>query len=443
MKQSFNSDNFIKIFYNENRKGVYLEGKYTVFKPIQEYTKSILKINQNFKDKQYNSEELKKEANREKNEYKEEKYRKLEGIFSDLENKIEAQGINFKLISGKSINNKQTYKIENTKDNPEIFFALKQVQKNIKASFRIRPSNRYEISNQVINMLDNDFPKYVIRTDIESFFESIPHNKLKEKLKENYILNMESENIINKILDQYSELSETDKGVPRGVGISSYLAELYMQDIDNEIKALPNLTYYARYVDDMILVFTPNTKYDKICYLKKILKIIKSEGLQLKKEKTKAYNLYENSCIQLDFLGYEIVKVDTIKINVSITDSKVSKYKEKIDSSIKYYTRSINYDEKSARKLLRNRLKYLTGNTRLLNAKKDILIGIYFSNILLTDTKKLKELDDYLKYKLDKLNPTINLQDKFSKYSFEKGFKEKTFYKFDVKTLKAILNIWR
>lgn len=443
MKQSFNSDNFIKIFYSENKKGVYLESKYTIFKPIKKHTNSISKINQNFKDNQYNSEKLKEKANRVKDKLKERKYRKLEGIFSDLENTIESQGINFKLISGKSISNKQTYKIENTGDSPEIFFALKQVQNNIKASFKVRPSNRYEISNQVINMLDNDFPKCVIRTDIESFFESIPHDKLKEKLNKNYILNAESKNIINKILGQYSKLSKTDKGIPRGVGVSPYLAELYMRDIDNKIKALPNLTYYARYVDDMILVFTPNTKYDKTCHLNKILKIIKSEELQLKEEKTKAYNLYENSCIQLDFLGYEIVKVNTIKINVSITDSKVSKYKEKIDSSIKYYTRSINYDEKSARKLLRNRLKYLTGNTRLLNAKKDILIGIYFSNILLTDTKKLKGLDDYLKYKLDKLNPTINLQDKFSKYSFEKGFKEKTFYKFDVKTLKAILNIWR
>lgn len=199
MKQSFNSDNFIKIFYSENKKGVYLESKYTIFKPIKKHTNSISKINQNFKDNQYNSEKLKEKANRVKDKLKERKYRKLEGIFSDLENTIESQGINFKLISGKSISNKQTYKIENTGDSPEIFFALKQVQNNIKASFKVRPSNRYEISNQVINMLDNDFPKCVIRTDIESFFESIPHDKLKEKLNKNYILNAESKNIIKSI----------------------------------------------------------------------------------------------------------------------------------------------------------------------------------------------------------------------------------------------------
>lgn len=443
MKQSFNSDNFIKIFYNENRKGVYLESKYTIFKPIKKYTDLILKINQNFKDNQYNSEQLKTKANRVKDKYKERKYKKLESIFSELEKKIEDEGVLLKVISGEEINSKQVYTIKNIKDNPEVFFALKQVQKNIKASFKIKPSNRYEISNQVINMLDNDLPKYVIRTDIESFFESIPHDELKKKLNKNYILNAESKNIINEILNQYSSLSGTDKGIPRGVGISPYLAELYMRDIDNKIKALPNLTYYARYVDDIILIFTPNIKHDKANHLDIIQKIIQNEKLQLNKTKTKLCDLHKAFNIHLEFLGYRIYKSKSNKIKVSITNSKLKKYKNKIELSIKYYAKSINYDEKTARKLLRNRLKYLTGNTRLLNAKKDILIGIYFSNILFTDTSKLKALDACLKNKLGELNLTENLQKKLSKYSFEKGFNEKTFYKFNATALKNILCIWR
>lgn len=443
MKQSFSGDNFIRIFYNENRKGLYLENRYSIFKPIKKCTKAILSINKKFKKGEYDSEK-KEKANRVKNKYKERKYRKLESIFSELENKIENKGISLKVILGKKINSKQVYTIENARSDPEVFFVLKQVQRNIKASFKINQSNRYEISNQVVNMLDSDFPKYVIRADVESFFESIPHDKLKEKINKNYILNTESKNIINKILEQYSELSEANKGIPRGVGISSYLAELYMRDVDSKIRALPNLTYYARYVDDMILVFTPNTKYDQNNYLDKIKKIIQKEELQLNKEKTKEYNSQKKSNINsLDFLGYQIAKVDTTKINVSMTQSKLDRYKEKISLSIDDCNESIGFGEKSARKLLRNRLKYLTGNTRLLNAKKDILIGIYFSNILLTDKSKLDELDKHLKTKLTSLKLEKNLQDKFSKYSFKKGFEEKTFYKFDRKTLKDILGIWR
>ncbi len=443
MKQSFSGDNFIKIFYKENRKGVYLESKYTIFKPIKRYAQSILQINQNFKDNQYNSEKLKKKANRVKDVLKKRKYKELENIFSDLEKTIENNGVGLKLTLGKPINGKQVYTIENTRENPEIFFALKQVQNNIKASFKIKPSSRYEISSQVINMLDSDFPKYVIRTDIEGFFESIPHDKLEAKISKNHILNTESKNIINKILNQYIALSKTKKGIPRGVGISPYLAELYMRDIDNKIKALPNLTYYARYVDDMVLVFTPNTKYDKSCHLKEIWKIIKKEGLQINKEKTKKYDLQENFKIDLEFLGYEMCKKQGDKVEVSITNSKLEKYKKKIDLSIDEYKKNRKHDEKSARKLLRNRLKYLTGNTRLLNAKKDILIGIYFSNILLTNINKLKELDKHLNNKLTSLKIERELQEKFSKYSFEKGFKEKIFYKFNTKILKGILNIWR
>jgi hypothetical protein len=439
MNQSFNNENFIKIFYKENKKGVYLENKYIIFKSVRAITKTISDINKKFKTEQKYNKELKEKANRVKNKLKTKKYNELKIIFDDLERKIESDNIVFKVERlNKRINNRSIYTIKRD-EKLEIFFTLKQVQKNIKKSFKIIQSNRYEISNQVMNMLDNDFPKFVIRTDIKNFFESIPHKKLKEKIYKNNILNAQSKNIIFDILNQYKKLSNSDKGIPRGVGISSYLAELYMIDIDNKIKALSNVTYYSRYVDDIIVIFTPNTKYDKIDQLEKIKKIVECEEILLNEEKTQECDLHKSSCIQLEFLGYFITKVKGIKIDVSITESKIKKYKEKIDLSINNYID--NNNERLARKLLRNRLKYLTGNTRLLNAKKDILIGIYFSNILLTNTNVLDELDKYLKNKLVKLD--LKIQDKFNKYSFKKGFESKIFYKFNINTLKDIVEIWR
>ena len=53
---------------------------------------------------------------------------------------------------------------------------------------------------------------------------------------------------------------ESGSGVPRGFGVSAYLSELYMREIDNEIKALPDVIYYARYVDDIVIIFSPKTK---------------------------------------------------------------------------------------------------------------------------------------------------------------------------------------
>ncbi|SMM98507.1 Retron-type RNA-directed DNA polymerase [uncultured Candidatus Thioglobus sp.] len=438
LQQSFNSENFIKIFYEENRKGFYIESAYNIFKPVKKITDSISEINKKFKSGEYKDKDKSKlKANRVKNKLKNKKYKKLKKIFEELED----VNIQVSLNNKNEINNKTVYGITELKDpdKPEVFFALKQIQKNIKKSFGIQLADRYVIVKQVINMLNDDMPKIVIRTDIKSFFESVPHKKLKNKLSKNHILNHQSKKIIDEILERYQQLSNTNKGIPRGVGISSYLAELYMRDIDNKIKALPNLTYYARYVDDIVLIFTPKTKYDKVCYLKKIVGIVENEELKLNKDKTKSYNLCEDNNIKLDFLGYEISKQDkNPKINVSLTNSKIQKYRKKIKSVIEDYENTKLITEYQARRLLKNRLKYLTGNTRLLNAKKDILIGIYFSNILLTNTNQLDGLDKYLQNKL----PT-ELHDKFKKYTFKQGFIDRKFYKFNKKQFKNILSIWK
>lgn len=365
MKQSFDSENFINIFYKANKKGFDIERYYIIFKPVNKITQNILTINENFKLNTY--QDIKEKANRVKKKLINKKHNKLIKILSELEQKIEQKSVVFVLDDSTKIRNKTVYTIKKGRDNPGVFFVLKQLQENIKNAFKINQPDRYEITNQVINMLDNDFPKFVIRTDITSFFESIPHDKLKEKINKNHILNAESKRIIDDILTQYKNLTGFQKGVPRGVGISSYLSELYMRDIDNKIKALPNLTYYARYVDDMILIFTPNRKNeDTKNYLNDIKNIVKKEGLTLNEDKTKESDLRQKADIKLDFLGYEIHKKGSSKIKVSITNSKLEKYKKKINLAIEDYNETNKYNEKVARQLLKDRLKFLTGNTRLL-----------------------------------------------------------------------------
>lgn len=43
LRNSFSSENLIKIFYNENRKGNFVEGKY--FPSLNTYTRKITDIN--------------------------------------------------------------------------------------------------------------------------------------------------------------------------------------------------------------------------------------------------------------------------------------------------------------------------------------------------------------------------------------------------------------
>ncbi len=108
--------------------------------------------------------------------------------------------------------------------NQNTFFALKQIQYNFRKLYKVKQANRFAIVSQIKGLLDDNFPKYVIRTDIQEFYESIPHDILLQKLNEENLLTFYSKKILFQILNEYKRLSGSEKGLPRGVGVSAYLA---------------------------------------------------------------------------------------------------------------------------------------------------------------------------------------------------------------------------
>lgn len=461
--QSFNVENFLKVYYDENRKGNYVEGGFEAFKKVRERSDSIVQINKRFREKtiQYRRKLVTKEAfqifKQINNSYKDwlinDKHCQLEIALSGIEKKIYQNDFSIELDDSLTIGGKTVYTVDRSE--PEIFFLLKQLQKNIQRAFKVKQSDRFEVVNQVANLLDDNFPKYVIRTDIKSFFESIPHDKLKALIRQNHFLSPFSKKIIFHILHDYATKAGKDRGIPRGIGISAYLAELYMRDIDSSIKSLENVTYYARYVDDIILIITPKTKYEKVRHLTLIKLLMRKWGLKINQNKTKSMDLalLENQHASMDFLGYEFKfsnQKDDIKIQ--FTQAKLNRIKEKVDLAIEDYNSESKYNECKARKLLVKRLQFMTGNTRLLNVKKNILVGIYFSNTLLTDTSQLQGLDHYLTAKINSnINPYTSLthidqnrlKKRLKKFSFKKGFEEKLFSQFSSNELHQIMKIWK
>lgn len=61
-------------------------------------------------------------------------------------------------------------------------------------------------------------------------------------------------------MGDYLKLSGTDKGLPRGIGISAYLSGIYLAYIDAEVRRHNEIFYYSRYVDDMIIMFAPEKR---------------------------------------------------------------------------------------------------------------------------------------------------------------------------------------
>lgn len=426
LDQSFSADNFRRILDLENRKGVYLEGRF--FPNLKQITEEIKQCNAEIREKKkrprQNGTAL-KELHEKREQLRKTKEEQLTNELQNVSDKVLARSFEIELRKIDIPNDKPIYTVSAT---PEHFFAMKQIQQNVSSLYDVKQANRSVIVNQVKRLLGDEFPKFVLRTDVADFYESIPHEPILKRINEDNLLTPFSRKLLRRILDQYKAKSGADKGIPRGIGVSAYIAELYMREIDRTIKELPDVTYYARYVDDIIIIFTSSPDDHGRDYKNDVSEILKSKyKLTPNKIKTKSFDLRkEAKKTELEYLGYKM-SFGIGETKTTLTTKKVDKYKKRMDLAFAAYTNLSKVNEKKARKLLVRRIRFLTGNTRLLNNKKNILVGIYYSNNQLTEQSDLDTLDKYLMYKIDTLSRSPQLQKRLQKYSFKEGYNKKRF----------------
>ncbi|GHT19241.1 hypothetical protein AGMMS4957_03070 [Bacteroidia bacterium] len=479
LNQSFSAQNFENIFDIENRKGniksVHLSHEYLENANSIKECRAILK-SYTKRRKRTTSSRLKDLLEKKETEIKiqieELLVQKKEIRNADLEeiSKI-INHHNFKFNLTPKDDDK--FVIENSK---ESFFAIKQLQHNIRKTFGVKQGNRHTILSQIKLLLNDSSPKYVIRTDVTHFFESISQEKLLKKVENNTLLNRQSKAFIRQILKEYNNIKDRDeidpnRGVPRGVGISAYLSELYMKDIDNTICKLPDVIYYARYVDDIFIIISPSLPKKDLNrdYYAIIKNIVSKEDLSLK-------DVGDDKCTLLDlsvpnvgekivtYLGYAIhigKQGNKTTATFGLSESKKKKIRNRITKSIAYFNNTNKYNINKARKELLLCLRFLCTNTKLSGTKSRVKTGIYYSNDLL-DVEHINDISDfnqflddrlkicglsphdklfvdnekkqqYIDYLTDQINKTIDCQ---------RGFNEKTYHTFsinDMKTIKRIL----
>lgn len=440
LDQSYSPQNFKRILDLATRKGVHVEDKLSMFS-IRNINDKIRKCNKAIVEKKKAGDMVAvKTLYEEKKSLREEKESKLTVELENISRKIT---LNSFRVEFKNINIPGKGTVFTTSNKPEHYFALLQTQRNIFKLFGVKQSNRYAIVEQVISLLKNKFPKYIIRTDLENFYENIPHEPLIERIYQDNLLSPLTRKIITGILDFYKSISGFPKGVPRGIGVSPYLTELYMRDIDNNIKELDGVTYYARYVDDMIIIFTPTIHEISREYLNELVDIVENKyKLKINTNKTQVCDLLApGTSDSFEYLGYKMYFGDGF-VNTKLTQSKVDKYKNRIDLSIKHYLNYSKINEKHARNILVKRIRFLTGNTRLVNNKRNILVGIYYSNSHLTDLEQLNFLDKHLNSQIEAYIGSDSLKRRLLKYSFVVGYEEKRFSPFKANELSEIVEIW-
>jgi hypothetical protein len=243
-----------------------------------------------------------------------------------------------------------------------------------------------------------------------------------------------------------------------------------MKDIDNQIRNLQDVIYYARYVDDIFIIISPSLQ--KKCigrYFIDIKRVVEREGLTLhtKGNKCNLVDLSEkvtnNTHNSFTYLGYTIhieqKTNNTIETTFGLSPSKKNKVESRVLKSIDYYNNKSKFDIKAARRDLLLCLRYLTTNTKLTGAKNRVKTGIFYSNDLLDkcyekeitcfDYKlrsnwlsRLLPYDELFANQQEKQQYINNLKnDIIARCSFVKGFTGKTYHIFSKKDLKTIKRI--
>ena len=88
--------------------------------------------------------------------------------------------------------------------------------------------------------------KYVLKMDIRHFFDSVPHDRLKAKLRKT-IHDEKMLDLLFRIIDV------TEIGIPLGFYTSQWLSNWYLQGLDHYIKEQLGAVHYMRYMDDMVI----------------------------------------------------------------------------------------------------------------------------------------------------------------------------------------------
>lgn len=332
-------------------------------------------------------------------------------------------------------------------------YALKKISKDLKRVYRINTSNRDDISEQLLRILEYSSKYGVIRLDVKSFYESISYADLIDKLKKDKLISVKALKIL-------SDLKlEIKSGIPRGLSISPVLSEIFMREIDYSIKCLDGVYYYARYVDDIVIITTKPV--DKI--FADIELFFKDKSLFFNDKFYKKDILFlgdSNEEAWFDYLGYKFrIKPFEIdgrrKILVGLSDDKIRKYKTRIVHSL--LDRSIRSKcNTSAKSILINRIKYLTGNYKLFSKgsrEGDLKGGVYYSNKLVTDPGTFMEISQFLRKGLScdvdnffgrSIKNIPNKEKDFIKgFCFREGFVNRTEYEFSKETVVEIKKCWK
>lgn len=359
-------------------------------------------------------------------------------------------------LSSFKLNGNQVYKI----DKHHHRLIERNLTSNLNSISDKKAPNRAGIIENLQLLLMEDVPYRIYRWDITKFFESFDSKEVEKFVTQIPNLSPQSKRLFCSILEKHNDLGGT--GSPRGLSLSSVLTELMMYEFDSKVSAQPDTFFYARYVDDIIII---TSTYENKQRFRSLAEEILPKGLKFNELKCQESPVIGKSpapkrqtdefTYSFEYLGYKISikkRTNTDKhriIDIDMADKKVKKYKKRLSRA--FY----DFAKNGSTELLIDRLRFLTKNFKVYNQHLDRtkLSGIYYNYPAIQgNMSNLRDLDGFVKAlvlgqrgrlgALLKTKLNSSLRSRILANSFVKGYEDVAFVTFRPERVSQIKRCW-
>lgn len=172
----------------------------------------------------------------------------------------------------------------------------------LKSSYGFRPKKGAKDALREVDCFIKEGYTFVVDADLQSYFDTIPHTKLMDKLRryisDGKLLILIESWLKQSIMEDCKEWTPLE-GIPQGGVLSPLLANLYLHDLDVLISKSNGKM--IRYADDFVIL--TKSMEEALYMLKIVQEWVLENGLKLHPEKTHVGNcLIEGE--GFEFLGY-------------------------------------------------------------------------------------------------------------------------------------------
>lgn len=194
-------------------------------------------------------------------------------------------------------------------------------------SYGFRPGRSAHQAIDRVTELLNANQLHVVDADIRGYFDTIPHDRLMEqvrqKIADGRVLGLIEQFLKHRVMDEMREWTAT-QGAPQGGVLSPLLSNIYLDGLDRELAKQG--TVLIRYADDIVVLCA--TAAEAQAALEAVRAWMSKWELELNEEKTRVVDMRVDGA-KFEFLGY-VFKRYKGRILQLVRSKSIAKLRERL-----------------------------------------------------------------------------------------------------------------